>query len=1235
MLNAARVLLIGCLLVAGAAAPVPAGEPAQKAKLGPWYVIGPFAVQSGEGFATAFPPERETDMAKSYGGQKWVQRPELVDGVVQVLKEGVTGPTYLCRTITAPAPTTLTAYFGSDDGLVVWLNGKQLISKDVPRGAEANQDTAKLDLRQGANTLLLKIYNISGGHGYYFSTAPAAGAQASLPAVTGCNFGSVRRAINDLAETYGARYPKAREYLSRLDALEKAAPPGDPAQTEKQLAALAREALLANPLLDFQQVLLVKRGNKKLGLPQNWQGNSTIGPRGYDNEIALVSMKDPEGALKTFYRPQGDEFVGDLELHWDADRLLFSKPGTQGRFQVWEIRTDGSGLRQVTAGDQPDVDNYDACYLPDGRIIVCSTACYLGVPCVSGGDHVGSLYIMDNEGKGVRQLTFDQDHSWCPTVLPTGRVLYTRWEYSDTPHYFTRILFEMNPDGTAQFEHYGSNSYWPNSIFYARPVPGHPTKLAAVISGHHGVPRMGELVVLDPSQGRHEASGVVQRIPGYGQKVEPIIRDNLVDNSWPKFLHPYPLSEKYFLVSCKMTAASEWGLYLVDVFDNLLLLHQEPGYAMFEPTPLRKAPRPPAIPDKVKPAEKTATVYLVDVYQGGGLRGVPRGTVKRLRVYTHHYAYRGMGGHSHIGIDGPWDAKRILGTVPVYDDGSAMFRVPANMPIVVQPLDAEGRAVQVMRSWYTAMPGEFAACVGCHEPQSSGPPPARLTAASKAGIVDIEPWRGPARPFGFVREVQPVLDKFCVSCHNGQAQPDGKTLANFKADQPNAAREVVGEGNGFTASYVALHPYVRRPGPESDYHLPVPCEWHTNTSELVQMLKKGHSGVKLDAEAWDRLYTWIDLNVPDHGTWSEFRRIAGAGQQRRVELSRQYANLDFDPEVYPAMAMQPVVPVRPEPVTAAVAPPPACPNWPLSAEEARNLQLGQVRQVSAPPAQPAKPEFSVEVADGVKLDLVLIPAGEFIMGDARGQPDEQPQTRIRVDRPFWMGKVEVTNEQYAAFDPLHDSRYISVFNKDQSNPGEIANRPRQPVIRVSWQEAMGFCAWLSQKTGRKFALPTEAQWEYACRAGTATPLNFGACEADFGKSANLADERVNNLCRGNSPRWIPAVKAFNDGAIVTEQVGKYQPNAWGLCDMHGNVWEWTRTTYKPYPYDALDGRDAGTAEGDKVVRSGSFYDRPQRARSAFRLSYPWWQRVFNVGFRVMCQDEPRSLAAAVPPGPAK
>ena len=320
----------------------------------------------------------------------------------------------------------------------------------------------------------------------------------------------------------------------------------------EDLVALRKQALLANPLMDFDRLLLVTRGNKSpsLGLPRNWQSNCSLPKSGFDDRIAVLAPVRPEGEISTLYKPQKDVFVGDVDLNFGAERMLFSTVGANGRWQICEILADGSGFRELS-GEQPDVDSYDACYLPDGKIAFTSTACFVGVPCVYGSAHVANLYLMNGDGQEIRQLCFDQEHDWCPTVMNNGRLLYSRWEYTDTPHSQTRLLFHMNPDGTEQFEYYGSNSYWPNSIFYARPIPNHPTKVVAVIGGHHDNPRMGEMVIFDPAVGRHEATGAVQRIPGHAKKVEMIIKDGLTISSWPKFLHPYPLSDKYFLVAAK------------------------------------------------------------------------------------------------------------------------------------------------------------------------------------------------------------------------------------------------------------------------------------------------------------------------------------------------------------------------------------------------------------------------------------------------------------------------------------------------------------------------------------------------------------------------------------------------------------------------------------------------------------------------------------------------------------
>ena len=1083
------------------------------------------------------------------------------------------------------------------------------------------------------------------------------------------DFRALRMAITDLAQTFEAKYPNGEPYLGRLAAIEKAVPEalagagrGDLAAAERvetlvaDFDRLQREALLANPLLDFERLILVRRkpdGDARrpdgtgyglgeyIGLPrQSSKCNPGIErPFDWDNEMAVLSPVRPDGRLTTLYKPDDRRLILDLEPHWDGDRLLFSMPGSHRKWQVFEIGTDGKRRRQVTPGDQPDVHNYDACYLPNGQVAFLSTACLQGVPC-NAGVIVGMLYKMNGDGSNIQQIAFEQDHDYGPTVMNDGRILYLRWDYTDTPHVWNRMLFTMNPDGTGQAEYYKANSYWPNSIFYARPVPGDPTKVVGIATGHH-VGRTGELVLFDPTRGRRDVEGVVQRLPGYGKKVEPVIQDKLTEFSWPKFLHPWPLSEKHFLAAAKPAPGALWGIYLVDVYDNRVLLKELEGEALLEPVPVRRVPRPPVIAPRSDLARKDAIVYMSDVYEGVSMQGIPRGTVKALRVFTYHFGYHGIAGIDHrVGADGPWEVKRILGTVRVEEDGSALFRVPAKTPISVQPLDAEGRAVQLMRSWMTAMPGENLSCVGCHDNRGAAPPPRAALALAHAP-QEIQPWYGPPRGFSFKREVQPVLDRYCAGCHDGKPRPDGTTLADLRGEQgayvvyrggdpkgqvvrDTPKEKLLGKYGGvFEPSYIALRRYIRVGGLESDLRLLRPMEFHADTTELFQMLRKGHYNVELDREAWERLAAWIDLNAPCHGTWRELTPLVGGQRERRRELQRLYGGVDEDPEEVPPTSRARVEPVMPPPVQEARVAPVTCDGWPFDAGEARR------RQGDAGP-----PTRTIDLGGGVRMELVRLPAGRFVMGDAGGGPDERPQTLARIDKPFWVGRFEVANAEYARFDPSHDSRFEhrSSWIFSANYLGWPVNGPRQPVVRVSWNEAMAFCRWLSAKSGLAATLPTEAQWEYACRAGTGGPLSYGDLDADFSRQANMADVTIRNLAyegwSPKSPDLAPRDARFDDRSLVTADVGSYQPNPWGLFDMHGNAAEWTRTAYRSYPYREDDGRNDVKAEGEKVVRGGSWYDRPARCRSAFRLSYPPYQPVFNVGFRVVCEDAPKQVLTA-------
>jgi formylglycine-generating enzyme required for sulfatase activity len=226
-----------------------------------------------------------------------------------------------------------------------------------------------------------------------------------------------------------------------------------------------------------------------------------------------------------------------------------------------------------------------------------------------------------------------------------------------------------------------------------------------------------------------------------------------------------------------------------------------------------------------------------------------------------------------------------------------------------------------------------------------------------------------------------------------------------------------------------------------------------------------------------------------------------------------------------------------------------------------------------------------------------------------------------------MSRHEITNAQFRQFLPAHSSGFFTKRQIEIDGPGIQLDSLEQPAVRVSWETAMEFCRRLSAVVNRPVTLPTEAQWEYAARAGTNSPLSYGDVTADPSSFANMADRSIACLYKGTAGvanlQPIPSLMQYDDQAIATAAVGSYAPNAWGLHDMHGNAAEWTRSEFRDYPYDADDGRnsiDIDRATAKRVVRGGSFYDRPSRCRSSFRLAYPAWQSVYNAGFRIVVED---------------
>lgn len=1048
------------------------------------------------------------------------------------------------------------------------------------------------------------------------------------------NMEAIRLAYEDMKRIEGF---DAVKYLPILTELEQQVKQGfgniysgDEAVLVNAEKAVAnkRAILLANPLLNGDKILTVRYqlGNRdrramapELGTQSNnWSNQESARRKGFNADIVELSNLRDEVQIRTIYKPDNTSSIADLKLHWDGDRAMFTQTMSDNRWNVFEVKLNNGDCKKLIDNPEPDLEFYDGTYLPDGRIIANSNIGYQGVPCVNGSDPVGNMVLYTPQSKNLRRLTFDQDANWNPVIMNNGRVMYTRWEYTDLTHYYTRIMMNMNPDGTEQKALYGSGAMFPNSTFDVQPLPGYASAFVGIISGHHGVARSGRLILFDPAKARKGAAGMLQEIPHRNRPIVEEVKDRLVDGVWPQFIKPSPLNDTYFLVAAKLDKNDLWGIYLVDKFDNVTCLHKMEGEGYISPIAVRKTVTPPAIPDRVKLDDKQATVFIQDIYEGEGLKGIPRGTVKSLRLHAYEYAYvQTQSDHNWHGIQSGWDIKRMLGTVPVEEDGSVIFKIPANTPVSIQPLDKDGVAVQWMRSWLTGQPGEIVSCVGCHEDQNQIVIPKRVIASQKAPHA-LTPPEGGTRSFTFDLEVQPILDRACIACHNGEGK--AFDLRGGKKD-----------GRGYGTSYLNLHPYVHRQGGEGDMVVLYPYEYHPNTSELVRLLKKGHYNVQLTDAEWRKIYNWIDYNAPDKGYFNanvlKSFPYQGYDQiERRKQLTDKYAGgagVDWKKEIadYAAQLknkgeIKPVMPKKVSPVKEKVL---KVKGWPFAPDRVKEMLADEKETVKV-----------LEIAPGVQMTFVRIPAGEFVMGSYHGEPDTYPTTKVKIDKAFWMGELEVTNQQYNTIFPQHDSRYVDQQWKDHVVPGYPANKPEQPVIRVSYNDAMEYCKILSQKTGLNITLPTEAQWEWACRGGSDEDFWFGNLNADFGKKDNLADVTTNKFAvSGVDPQpmspespwykyytFLPKAANVDDGSLVQVGGKKYEANPFGLYCMHGNVAEWTRSDYVPYPYK----ENPKKVSEYKVVRGGSYIERPKYSTAYSRKGFYPYQCVFNVGFRVIIED---------------
>lgn len=540
---------------------------------------------------------------------------------------------------------------------------------------------------------------------------------------------------------------------------------------------------------------------------------------------------------------------GAFDVSYDAQRIVFAwKASKEVGYRLFEVNTDGSKLRQLTFSPDDEaetietykINNYphatedlDPCYLPDGGIAFISTRCHYGILC-DGPDEFTTtvLYRIDSDGTNMRKLSNSSVSENTPSILPDGRILYTRWEYVDKGAVAVKCLWAMNPDGSNSSEIYGDDIQAPTTMIMARHIPNTPSEY--VFTGTpHCCPQncVGTIVRVDASKDVRSPSAMTYMTPDIQVRYEIGIAyrdpsDSLrwyqdTSGSGPLFRETYPLSRSEFLASHK-PAGKRWDdrkgyrLYLLSEGGSVQPIYADTAISCFRPIPIIKRETPPVIPSTRNATladRQQAECIVTDIYEG--MTDVNRGDVKYLRILEQVPRPWGARRHYRPNVD-EYDQQHVViskdthlglkiqhGIVTVEEDGSAHFLVPAGRNIFLQALDANCRAIQTERTYVNYMPGEVRSCIGCHESSSQAPTKRRSTPMAlkrKAELPSPQPGEASAqKKLSYARDVQPVWDRHCIQCHNTSRSAGGLNLAGE-------------ETRLFNKSYEALLPERRKLG---------------------------------------------------------------------------------------------------------------------------------------------------------------------------------------------------------------------------------------------------------------------------------------------------------------------------------------------------------------------------------------------------------------------------------------
>lgn len=572
---------------------------------------------------------------------------------------------------------------------------------------------------------------------------------------------------------------------------------------------------------------------------------------------------------------------------------------------------------------QHHTDDFHPCYLPDGGICFTSTRCERGVLCADT-DHltVNTLYRVNGDGTNMQPLSEGALSESSPSMLNDGRILYTRWEYVDKGAIGVQSLWAMRPDGSGSVEMFGGQHEFPPVSIHARAIPDKSHLFVATSTMHHPF-AVGPIHLINTRYPLLTTKPLTSLTPdtslwllgtgGFpsGEKFSHKKNGRWVgDNCGPLFADPYPLTDpatgecsaSFFLVTCNpdrpWNDRKAYGLYLIDKFGNRVPLYSDPDISCWQPIPVMPRAVPPVLPSLIEDPEyrneaacdtsslisasskNNATVAVSNIY--AGLTGVELGTVKYLRIWEQvprpwsarrFWPDDSTGGqHAVVSLNAHLYVKVLHGVVPVDEDGSIYFTIPADKNLFFEALDKDFMEVQRMRTFVNFQPGEKRACVGCHLTAHTAPSNHSTTAFTRPPVSPApQPDETAPRPIHYVTDVQPVFDRHCVECHNTKRAEGNLDLSGTLTTYFNRSYEQI-----MTQKQVGYVQELYGPQARAQKHnvasLP-PYSLGSHASRLISVLRKNHYNVQLTQSEWLKLVTWIDANAPYYGSYFGRRNL--------------------------------------------------------------------------------------------------------------------------------------------------------------------------------------------------------------------------------------------------------------------------------------------------------------------------------------------------------------------------